>query len=112
MTKKIRDIVYAKFDGHCAYCGCVLEKGWQVDHIIPKVDGGKDDLNNLHPSCPKCNGFKKYTSLNYFKDRMINLLQTLKKHPDYKAALRFSMIEVKERGWDGKFYFEKITNKE
>ena len=30
LTKKQRAEVFAMFDGHCAYCGCVLpEKGWQ-----------------------------------------------------------------------------------
>jgi hypothetical protein len=36
MTKKQqREIIYNKFDGHCAYCGCLLEKGWHVDELLP-----------------------------------------------------------------------------
>lgn len=33
MTKADRDKVFNKYSGHCAYCGCELQKGWHVDHI-------------------------------------------------------------------------------
>ena len=36
-TKKTQ--VYAKFDGHCAYCGVKIQyRDMQVDHIISKED--------------------------------------------------------------------------
>lgn len=36
IPKHIRQKVYEKYDGHCAYCGCKLEyKDMQVDHINP-----------------------------------------------------------------------------
>jgi 5-methylcytosine-specific restriction endonuclease McrA len=35
MTKKDRQIIYDKYDGHCAYCGCKLEKGWHIDELMP-----------------------------------------------------------------------------
>ena len=25
ISKKVREIVYQKYDGHCAYCGCEIE---------------------------------------------------------------------------------------
>ena len=33
MTK--REIVYDKFNGRCAYCGCELKAGFHIDHIDP-----------------------------------------------------------------------------
>ena len=37
ISKKTREIVYNKYNGHCAYCGCEIEmKDMQVDHIVPK----------------------------------------------------------------------------
>lgn len=34
IPKKVRQKVYEKYDGHCAYCGKKLEyKDMQVDHI-------------------------------------------------------------------------------
>ena len=34
IPKSVRKLVYAKYDGHCAYCGCkIQEKGFNVDHL-------------------------------------------------------------------------------
>jgi hypothetical protein len=35
MNKKDRQIIFDKFGGKCAYCGCDLEKGWHVDELEP-----------------------------------------------------------------------------
>jgi hypothetical protein len=35
MKKKDRGLVFNKFGGRCAYCGCELVKGWHVDEIEP-----------------------------------------------------------------------------
>lgn len=35
MTKKDRQLVFDKYGGRCAYCGCELVKGWHVDEIEP-----------------------------------------------------------------------------
>lgn len=40
----------------CAYCG--LEAN-EVDHIVPKVRGGEDSLDNCVAACRKCNSEKK-----------------------------------------------------
>ena len=34
IPKKVREQIYEKYYGHCAYCGCEIEyKEMQVDHI-------------------------------------------------------------------------------
>ena len=33
MKKSERQMVFNKYGGKCAYCGCDLEKGWHVDHV-------------------------------------------------------------------------------
>lgn len=35
VNRTTRMAVYKKFGGHCAYCGCELERGWHVDHVEP-----------------------------------------------------------------------------
>lgn len=33
--KKIREVLFHKYGGKCAYCGCGLETGWHIDEIEP-----------------------------------------------------------------------------
>jgi 5-methylcytosine-specific restriction endonuclease McrA len=35
MKKSDRQIIFDKYDGHCAYCGEPLVKGWHVDELLP-----------------------------------------------------------------------------
>ena len=35
MKKAERQAIFDKYDGHCAYCGEKLQKGWHVDEIEP-----------------------------------------------------------------------------
>lgn len=35
MNKRNRQLIFNKYGGRCAYCGCELQKGWHVDHASP-----------------------------------------------------------------------------
>lgn len=50
--KKIRLIVLRRDAYTCAYCGDVAN---EVDHLIAKVKGGEDVLDNLVAACRSCN---------------------------------------------------------
>lgn len=40
-------------DGYvCAHCG---REATEADHVIPKAQGGRDELSNLVASCKPCN---------------------------------------------------------
>ncbi len=42
--KQIRELVYKKYDGHCAYCGKKIElKDMQIDHFVPLLRGWSDE---------------------------------------------------------------------
>ena len=58
MTPKRRQTVLAKFGGCCAYPGCELTEGLEIDHTIPLEIGGRDDLDNLQPLCRSCHARK------------------------------------------------------
>ena len=61
IPEKIRARVRNQAGERCGYC---LSPQWlvlgllEIEHIIPKAEGGSDDEDNLWQSCRFCNGFK------------------------------------------------------
>ncbi|GAG23873.1 unnamed protein product, partial [marine sediment metagenome] len=49
MKKELREQVYNKHSGLCAYSGTRLEDDWQPDHLLPIRNGGTNDIENLMP---------------------------------------------------------------
>jgi len=117
MTKKMRMQVYQKYDGHCAYCGKKIEyKDMQVDHIWPKrICPTREHieklntLENLNPSCRRCNHYKRANTLETFRRLMSTLHERIRNIYICKVAEDYGIITVKP--WDGKFYFEKVGEK-
>lgn len=35
MKRSDRELIFNKYNGHCAYCGEPLTKGWHVDELLP-----------------------------------------------------------------------------
>lgn len=54
---EIRRALYSLGGGECAWCGGVLERGWPVDHYLPKTPFPRLSYlwENLLPSCGTCN---------------------------------------------------------
>ena len=109
-----RQAVYDKYFGHCAYCGKIITiKEMQVDHIIPKARYhwiNKDNLNtieNLNPSCRRCNHYKRSYSLEGYRKLLITLTERLQKIYIYKVATDYKVVQ--KMIWDKKFYFEKVN---
>ncbi len=124
--KKTRELVFEKYNGRCAYCGCVLQKGWHVDEIEPvrrnwdfkdgkRVFNGtcehpeRFNIDNQNPACASCNINKHSMSLEDFR----NLISGFMKHlneisTQYKIAKRYGLIA--ETNVDVVFYFERVNN--
>jgi len=106
-----RNVVFNKYNGKCAYCGVELPKGWNIDHITPKVYGGTNDLDNLNPSCKDCNNYKCHTDLEGYRNQLKKLLND---KPEYlfksktKMQVAINMGSIKQYLWNGLFYFENI----
>ena len=108
MKKELRQEVYKKYNGSCAYCGNKIEyKDMQVDHVIPKrVKGCTDDIDNLMPTCRLCNHYKRGYTLYQFKYWLLaGLIDRIRKIYIVKVAEKYGMVEFHE--WDEKFYYEK-----
>jgi 5-methylcytosine-specific restriction endonuclease McrA len=110
MEKQIRERVWNKYGYKCAYCGEDLEYNkMQVDHIEAKYLGGKDNIENYNPSCRQCNFYKGTFSIEGFKEQLSTLTERIKKPFIVRLAIKYNLISFKP--FDGKFYYEKINNK-
>lgn len=106
IPKAVRQKVYQKHGGHCAYCGRPIDyKDMQVDHIQAHYLGGADELTNYNPACRMCNFHKSTMSIDDFREQLKKLQARLKKVYIYRLALRYRLVEEKEN--DVMFYFER-----
>jgi 5-methylcytosine-specific restriction endonuclease McrA len=118
--KELRKKVYDKYRGHCAYCGKEIAiEDMQMDHIKPRwhnvtrneldglgIEKGTDDIENLYPSCRRCNFRKGTMDIEQFRKeiglqckRIMNLSFQVKQSIDY------GLLEYHNRPIV--FYFEK-----
>lgn len=113
IPKEIRQQVYDKYDGHCAYCGCKLEyKDMQVDHIDSvyraEYEGREvdDSIDNYMPACRQCNFYKGTATIEEFRRKLLTIEFTYLQDNFYtRLGLKYGMIKIGK--WDEKFYFEK-----
>ncbi len=117
ISKKTREKVYQKYNGHCAYCGREIElRDMQVDHFIPQemepvVVAGNfpgidsiDDFQNLMPACRMCNHYKRAHSLNTFRRYIEEIPKKLRNDYIYKIGVAYGNIVENEKPI--RFFFE------
>ena len=115
-----RQEIYDKCEGHCSYCGKEITiKEMQVDHIEPhwhtlteqqanraKITKGSHDIENLNPSCRRCNQWKSTYNLEKFREVVETSIMRLDRDtPNFRLARDYGLLEVKEKSIV--FYFEK-----
>ena len=106
MDKKLREAVYKKYDGHCAYCGKkIAYKEMQVDHFVPVRNGGETKIENLMPACRMCNHYKRAYSLENFRKAIQEIPRKLKREYIYKIGVAFGNVIEDEKPIV--FYFER-----
>ena len=99
ISKMTRGNVYAKYNGHCAYCGCELSLGeMKVDHHIAyQGQGGENSLENYYPSCDVCNRVKSNRTIEQFKKAIQHCgeIHRKRKHPimadSDKIAIKYGL---------------------
>lgn len=117
LTQNERKAVYAKTNGHCAYCGCKIPfKGFHADHVkclrnyeyMDDILGIKiNSVQNMLPACKSCNLYKSTYDLETFRKMLSGIPKRLARDVStYNIAVRFGMIE--EHTEPIRFYFEKI----
>lgn len=125
-NKKIRENVFNKYGGRCAYCGTELQKGWHIDHIqairrndsdenIERINKylttplvrGENSIENYNPACRPCNIWKSTYNIEQFRKEIAEQIKRLNEYnPNYRNAKRYGLI--KETNIEVKFYFEQI----
>lgn len=117
-----RTQVHAKYNGHCGYCGKEIKlKEMQVDHMNPKclrklnlaifedvIVDKTDDIENLMPTCRRCNHYKRASTVEQFRESMKTIHTRLERLYTHKVALDYGIVEIKP--FNGIFYFEQVTN--
>jgi hypothetical protein len=135
VPKTIRQRVFNKYGGKCAYCGCELEKGWHIDHNEPVRRGWKykrdengnrivvdyefvkeyyevhperNHTENYMPSCPSCNINKHSDTIEEFRESIQGYLRSLNlRMVQYKMVKKYGLIE--ETNKPVVFYFEQFN---
>ncbi len=82
----------------CQYCGS--DKDLTVDHVIPKVKGGKDTWENMVCACKKCNNKKG----NLTPEEAGMKLLSKPRKPSYVELLILSKKNVPEEWMDYLFF--------
>ena len=68
ISGSIRYKVLLRAKNRCESCGVSnKEKALEVDHIIPRTKGGKDDLSNFQALCYTCNSQKSNKDDTHFR---------------------------------------------
>lgn len=107
MTVVMRQMVYDKYGGRCAYCGkSITIEDMQVDHIVSKHQGGKDEFSNYNPACRRCNHYKRACSLERFRKMIATIHERVMRIYISKVAQDYGILKIEP--WDGKFYFERV----
>lgn len=115
ISKKEREAVYKKYDGHCAYCGKKLEyKEMQVDHLIPyqRERFGKYTeeqiwcFENYMPSCRRCNHYKRAHNLETFRRYIAEIPRKLSDLYIFKVGIDYHLCSTTDHPIE--FYFETI----
>lgn len=119
VSKQLRTVVYKKLNGHCGYCGKeIIIKEMQVDHMNPRclinlncvlfdgvIEDKTNDIENLMPTCRRCNHYKREKTVEDFRIAMKTLHERLERLYTHKVAIDYGIVTIQP--FDGIFYFER-----
>ena len=61
--KELRSFIFSRSNNQCVYCGA---KATEIDHVIPRANGGTNSTYNLVAACRGCNEKKSNLTLKAF----------------------------------------------
>jgi hypothetical protein len=98
LSKKLRFDIFKRDSFTCQYCGktppmVVLE----VDHILPKASGGKDEIDNLTTSCFDCNRGKGSRELSTLPQKTSEKMELMAEKEEQYIAFKRLQKKVQKR---------------
>lgn len=112
ISKIVRQHVYEKYNGHCAYCGCELDiKDMQVDHLDSvyraECEGREVDnsIDNFMPACRQCNFYKGTSTIYEFRKKITNLKRTALIAFQVRLAQKYGIMRA--QSYKGKVFVYK-----
>ena len=70
-TRDNMDFLYGVQQGRCAGCkNHYRAKDFAIDHVVPRADGGSNDLDNLQLLCFHCNAVKGTGTMHDLRHRL------------------------------------------
>lgn len=73
----IRQYLLEKFERKCVYCG-KINVPLQVEHVVPKINGGTNKISNLTIACQPCNQKKGSKNIEEFLKDKPEILKKVK----------------------------------
>ena len=116
IPKKMREAVYQKYGGRCAYCGReIAYKDMQIDHLVPVqrerfgryTEEQIECFENYMPTDRTCNHYKRAHSLETFRRYIEEIPAKLDRdNYIYRIGKKYQLVE--EHSHKIEFYFEQI----
>lgn len=105
VSKRVRFEVFKRDKFTCQYCGKrPPEVMLEVDHVVPRCDGGSDDMANLVTACVPCNRGKAGIPLESVAPAIdeMEMLAGIQEMLERQMGLRQSMAvaEAKRKAMD------------
>lgn len=135
MKKKDRELIYNKYGGRCAYCGCELNGKFQVDEFLPvkrkqklveetdphkrwhskykRIADGchhpeRFNTDNQNPSCARCNKWKSDMDIEHFRKEIGLQVERIRRdRAAFRMAEDFKLVA--ETNNPVVFYFETFS---
>jgi hypothetical protein len=115
LSKRVRFEVFKRDDFTCAYCGRTPPAvTLEADHIVPRVEGGGDEVENLTTSCMDCNRGKagvpleNKTAVEDLRSRTELIAERERQILSYNEVREAQRIRIETdlaRAWD--YWFER-----
>lgn len=118
ITPKKRFEIFKRDGFTCKYCGKTPpEVTLEADHIIPVVEGGTDDMNNLITACFACNRGKSKISLQVLPTTITENIAVIKEQQKQtKQYYKYlAQIETEKEGVlqeIGTHFFNTVATKD